>query len=301
MKSAQPGILQAVPPQARHVFFSPCDGVPLDELRQALGRLAALADGQSVVVGIGPQLVAVLGATVPGLVEFPDLSGHGVKVPSTPAALWCWLRGDDRGDLLQLTRRVEKALAPALRAGHVVESFRHRQGPNGHGLDLTGYEDGTENPSGDAAEAAALVQGQGAGLDGSSYVALQQWVHDFDAFDALASQDQDKHMGRRRSDNEELLDAPTSAHVKRTAQESFDPPAFMLRRSMPWLMGSRAGLMFVAFGRSYAAFEAQMRRMAGCEDGIVDAMFRISEPISGSYLWCPPVEGGRLDLRQLGL
>ena len=65
------------------------------------------------------------------------------------------------------------------------------------------------------------------------------------------SEDQDHHFGRRRSDNEELEDSPTWAHVKRTAQESFDPPAFMLRRSMPWMMSMQAGLMFVAFGKSH--------------------------------------------------
>ena len=138
-------------------------------------------------------------------------------------------------------------------------------------------------------------------MDGSSYVAVQQWVHDFDAFEALASEDQDNHFGRRRSDNEELEDSPTWAHVKRTAQESFDPPAFMLRRSMPWLMSTQAGLMFVAFGKSHYAFEVQMRRMAGYEDDILDAMFRISKPVTGSYFWCPPVRDGKLDLRQLGL
>ncbi|MNH39955.1 putative deferrochelatase/peroxidase YfeX [compost metagenome] len=74
---------------------------------------------------------------------------------------------------------------------------------------------------------------------------------------------------------------------------------------MPWALhspsGEKAGLMFAAFGRSFDAFEAQMRRMLGQEDGIVDALFRFSTPVTGSYLWCPPMRGGQLDLRQLGL
>ena len=70
---------------------------------------------------------------------------------------------------------------------------------------------------------------------------------------------------------------------------------------MPWAMSMQSGLMFVAFGSSHRAFEVQMRRMAGEEDGVVDAMFRISKPVSGSYLWCPPVIDNHLDLRQLGL
>jgi putative iron-dependent peroxidase len=44
-----------------------------------------------------------------------------------------------------------------------------------------------------------------------------------------------------------------------------------------------------------------MGRMAGREDGITDAIFRISKPVNGAYFWCPPMRGGKLDLRQLGL
>jgi putative iron-dependent peroxidase len=176
-------------------------------------------------------------------------------------------------------------------------AFRHKTG-----LDLTGYEDGTENPKGEAAVEAAFVSGRGPGLDGSSYVAVQQWVHDFDAFEVLDDAARDNHFGRRLLDNVELDDSPNWAHVKRTAQESFEPPAFMLRRSMPWTLSMQAGLMFVAFGNSHRAFEVQMRRMAGLDDGVVDAMFRISKPVSGSNFWCPPLaQGGGLDLRQLGL
>jgi len=299
---AQPGILQSVPAVARYVLFSLADPqVDVAGIKAALCRLSPLANGSDVVVGIGPSLVAALGAQVPGLHEFPAMSGHGVKVPSTPGTLWCWVRGDDLGDLLQLTRKVQKALAPAFAVRHVVDAFRHALGESGHGKDLTGYEDGTENPSGEAAEEAALADGQGEGIDGSSYVAVQQWVHDLDAFEALASEEQDNHFGRRRSDNFELEDSPTSSHVKRTAQESFDPEAFVLRRSMPWMMSMQAGLMFVAFGKSFYAFEAQMRRMAGQEDGVTDAMFAISKPVTGAFFWCPPMRDGKLDLRQIGV
>ena len=99
----------------------------------------------------------------------------------------------------------------------------------------------------------------------------------------------------------ELDDAPASAHVKRTAQESFTPEAFVLRRSMPWALGHKMGLMFVAFGCSLDAFEVQMRRMAGLDDGITDGLFQISKPVTGSYLWCPPMHKGQPDLQQLGL
>lgn len=297
MSSSQPGILDSVPPAARYVSFTlATDGPAAAALPDAIRRLAAAADGKGLVVGFGPGVMGALGVSVPNLRELPPIGNNGVEVPSTPVAAWCWLRGDDRGDLLHLSRRLVTLLHPAFRLLHVVDAFRHK---TGH--DLTGYEDGTENPVGELAQEAALVRGAGIGMDGSSYVAVQQWVHDFNAFELLEEGDRDHHFGRRLSDNFELEDSPTWAHVKRTAQESFEPPAFMLRRSMPWAMSMQSGLMFVAFGSSHRAFEVQMRRMAGEEDGVVDAMFRISKPVSGSYLWCPPVIDNHLDLRQLVL
>jgi putative iron-dependent peroxidase len=86
----QPGILEGVPAVARYVLFNLAEAPTQARSRAALKRLSPLANGSDVVLGIGPALVAALGAQVPGLHEFPDLSGHGVKVPSTPGTLWCW-------------------------------------------------------------------------------------------------------------------------------------------------------------------------------------------------------------------
>ncbi len=296
----QSGILAAVPRVARHLFFSVGNAAALP---QALQRLAEQADDGTLVVGVGPQLLQALGAeqAIPGLREFPALAAGSVDIPSTPVALWCWLRGEDLGALVRLGQALERTLSPAFTLKAVVDCFRHGRGPNGHGLDLTGYEDGTENPPADEAPSVALVHGRGPGLDGGSFAALQQWVHDFAAFEAMSSDARDAVMGRRLADNEEIEDAPESAHVKRTAQESFEPEAFVWRRSMPWAQGREAGLLFLAFGHTLDAFEAQLRRMAGLEDGIVDGLFSMSRPRTGAYVWCPPLRDGQLDLRALGV
>lgn len=292
MAQHQAAILAPLPSQARHLYFALESASGLDA---ALAALVRLADGETLLAGFGDSLLRALGRPLGGLRAFPALSGAGVDVPSTQHALWCWLRGEDRGELLHRTRELEAALAPALRLVHLTEAFRYRNGD-----DLTGYEDGTENPQGDAAAAAALAGEAAPGLAGGSFAAVQDWAHDLDAFAALPGAERDDIIGRRQSDNEELKNAPESAHVKRTAQESFTPEAFVMRRSMPWTGGGQAGLAFLAFGRTLDAFEVQMRRMAGLEDGIVDALFRFSRPLTGGYYWCPPLRDGRLDLRALG-
>jgi putative iron-dependent peroxidase len=293
MKNAQPGILAPIPHHARYLTFSLKQGA---QPREAVRTLAAAADGEACVVGLGALLLFALQKEIEGLRPFPHHRGEGFEVPSTPTALWCWLRGEDRGEIVLRGRAIEKALAPAFETASVIDAFRH-----GRGLDLTGYEDGTENPRGRKAVEAAIVDDKRPGFGGASFVAVQQWVHDLDKFAAMPRKAQDHAIGRRRSDNGEIGNAPASAHVKRTAQESFSPEAFVVRRSMPWVDTGREGLLFTAFGRSVDAFEAMLKRMVGAEDGIVDALFTFTRPVTGAYFWCPPVRNRHLDLRAIGV
>ncbi|MHA7113021.1 Dyp-type peroxidase [Pseudomonas promysalinigenes] len=287
----QQGLLATpVPVHARHLFFalqSP------EALPAVLDTLLPHVDGRSLILSIGAPLVKALGRDIPGLRAFPQLDA-AVENPSTQHALWLWLRSDERGDLVLQAQALEQMLAPALRLADSVDGFLHRGG-----LDLTGYEDGTENPSDDDAVHAAILANGQPGMDGSSFAAFQLWKHDLSYFKALPQADQDNIIGRRLSDNEELDDAPASAHVKRTAQESYAPEAFMVRRSVSWADNRGAGLAFVALGRSFEAFEAQLRRMSGLEDGVTDALYRFSRPLTGGYYWCPPMGEGGLDLRAL--
>ena len=50
------------------------------------------------------------------------------------------------------------------------------------------------------------------------------------------------------------------------------------------------------FGKSLDAFEVQLRRMVGLDDGIPDAPFSFSQPANGACYWCPPVKNEQLDL-----
>ena len=287
-RNAQAGIRADVPEHSCYLTFRLRSG---QDARELLARLKELELGEGLVVGLGASLLSALGHAHPGLHAFPQLDHLGASTASTPGALWCYLRGGDRGELLHARRALQARFSGLLELEDVTEGFKFRGG-----RDLSGYEDGTENPQGEDAEAAAFVRDEDAALDGSSFVAVQRWVHDFAAFDSMTSEQQDLAIGRRLSDNEELEDAPLSAHVKRTAQEDFEPEAFMLRRSMPWTDPRGEGLVFIAFGKSTDAFEAVLRRMMGLEDGILDSLFQFTRPVTGAYFWCPPVRDGRLNL-----
>ncbi len=271
----QPGILPGIPNHGRYIELRAKAGASLDTIQ-------ALTIDENLVIGIGPRL-----ANHPDLHGFTALSGPA-DIPSTQADLMLWLRGDDAGEIATRARHLLQAL-PDFEPVRTVNGFKfgvHLE----TGLDLSGYEDGTENPQGDAALKAAFAP------DGSSFLSLQHWQHDLTSFEARPQAERDHTIGRRQSDNEELEDAPLSAHVKRTAQENFTPEAFILRRSMPWSEGGHEGLIFAAFAHSLAPFEALLTRMAGVEDGTPDALFTFTHPTSGANYWCPPVENGHLIL-----
>lgn len=330
--AAQPGVLLEAPRAARHMFFDVAPGASGADVAAALAKLASVADlaTGACVVGVGPPLAEALGATIDGLHNMPDFVPDGTGTttagagagagadgdasaaavtPVTPAALWLWVRAIGSEDAGHVAVRAGVAAA-AVSGAFVawtgvapasVDCFRHGADT---ARDLTGYEDGTENPEGEKAQAAGVAE------DGSSFAALQQWHHfGFAGFQRRAPAERDATIGRRMEDNEELDDAPPTAHVKRTEQESFgEDGAFVVRRSMPWAdAGSgRLGLMFLAFGCSLDAFEAQLRRMVGGEDGTVDQLFTFTRPLTGMTFWCPPLVPGAtpaarasLDVRRL--
>lgn len=287
MSQTQPLLLSPIAPVRRSLTFRIAPGSDVK------GALRKLRDGLPIdcgLTGIGEPTVLALGMKIDGLRTFPALCGAGISIPSTQDALCFLLSGPDRGIVFDLTQKIRELVGDAFLLTDANDTFTY------HGnKDLTRFEDGTENPKDDDAVAAVVRE------DGSSFLALQRWVHDLSRFRGFEDAHREMLIGRRMETNEEIEDAPESAHVKRAAQESFDPPAFMLRRSMPWASATQEGLEFVALVESLDRYERVLRRMVGHEDGIVDGLFAFSRPVTGGYYWLPPVKGGRLDLSALGV
>ncbi len=284
---AQPAILRPVPPAARFVTFALRDKAdPTPGLR----RLSDQGhDGRSVV-GFGAPLLARIGAGIDGLRGFPIDLG---LFPATQGSLWLALSHTDRGAAFDAGRAIAGTLGSGFTVVEEIDAFTYRRGK-----DLSGFEDGTENPTGKAAQKAAFIAERGRGLEGGTFVAVQRWVHDLRAMEAMSEDARNAVVGRKRKGNQEIADAPASAHVKRTNQAT--PESFILRRSMPYGGIKEHGLYFVAYGQSLDRFENHLRRMAGRDDGVVDGMMSFTRAVTGGYYFCPPVVRGKLDMSAVG-
>jgi putative iron-dependent peroxidase len=97
-------------------------------------------------------------------------------------------------------------------AGHATLANEIVGWPYHHDRDLTGFIDGTENPSLVDAMTVAVIPAGEAG-DGGSILLLQQWQHDAVAWEALPVPAQESVLGRRKADSVEL--DPPAANVAR--------------------------------------------------------------------------------------
>lgn len=242
--------------------------------------------GVNLVAGFRPELWRELAADdIPAeLVGFDhDLVGaDGFVMPATQHDVVLWLSGSAYDVVFDMTRGAIAALDPLAAVAREASAWSYR-----HDRDLTGFIDGTENPSlVDAPEVALVPQGRpGAG---GSVLLLQQWAHDAAAWEALPVARQEQAMGRTKLDSVELEDRAPSSHVARTDQERFGD---VFRRNMPYGTATDHGTMFVGFSAEQRPLAAMLASMAGLDDGVRDELTYYTRPLSGAYYFVPSTQG----------
>lgn len=291
---SQPGILNTLPELGCYLLLNAQPQTPQAQALSAI-RSTSLSDSildGALVVGLGARLMHGADAAI-GYKAYDASKRQEPPVPANQADLALWLCGNDRGKLLHLSHAVINSLSGQFSLVEATHSFTFRRRTTASGIiahDLSGFEDGTENPSGEKAQSTALIQSPTAHLNGGSLWTLQRWQHNFEWLHDATVETKEQTIGRSLKDNHELPDKVASAHILRTEQESFSPEAHMLRRSMPWCDDHlRGGLMFSCFAHSLYPFEAQLNRMRGCEDGIQDGLFKFAKILGTGCYWCPPI------------
>lgn len=297
----QPGIF-AVGTRAHHHLQLDvrADGDP-EELLRALARVRDLATtiaGVNIVVGLGADLCRrILPEHVPaGLVPFTDVVGEGaspVTMPADQHDLWIWLHAAGADAVFDVARGTQRALEGL--ADVVVEqpSFTYLAS-----RDVTGFEDGTENPPIDEAPGVATVP-EGEPGAGGSVVLLQRWVHDLAGFERLDHDAQCQVFGRDRTTSDELPEEVRSprAHINRVViDDDAGDELEVFRRSTAFGGVLEHGLVFVAFSADVARLARMLRRIVGDGDGLTDRLTDFSRSSGGAWYVAPPLEafaGGR--------
>ena len=236
--------------------------------RPELWREAASDDAPSAFEGFNDDLLGI----------------DGFVMPATQHDAVLWLSGSAYDVVFDVARAAIAELRGLASVGEETSSWPYR-----HDLDLTGFIDGTENPTLIEAPEFVLIP-DGAPGAGGTILLLQKWVHDASAWESLAVTEQQRVIGRTKRDSVELEDKPRDSHVSSTDQDRFGK---IFRRNTPYGTVTEHGTMFVGFCSEQRPLAKMLESMAGLASGARDALTLYTRPLTGAYYFIPSTDALR--------
>jgi putative iron-dependent peroxidase len=301
--SAVPGIAQPVAaPLTRSAIFLVVTLTPGPETRATVrsfcGDLAALfravefrdLEGSlSCVMGFGSEAWDQLfGSPRPAnLHPFREIRGGTRHAVSTPGDLLFHIRAKRMDLCFELATQIMARIGDAVSSVDEVQGFRYFDD-----RDLLGFVDGTENPRGQAVVDAVLIGKEDPAFTGGSYVIVQKYLHNLDAWNTLPTEAQERIIGRTKLSDIELDDSakPTSAHNTLNTIVEDGKEIKILRDNMPFgRPGQREfGTYFIGYSRSPRTIELMLENMfVGKPPGNYDRILDFSTAVTGSLFFIP--------------
>jgi putative iron-dependent peroxidase len=301
--SRSPALAQAVAaPLTRAAIFLVAKLNPGSEnraiLRSFCGDLAALVravefrdleGGLSCVIGFGSDAWdRLFGRPRPvELHTFREIRAGARHAVSTPGDLLFHIRAKRMDLSFELATQIMTRIGSAVSPVDEVQGFRYFDD-----RDLMGFVDGTENPRGAAAAEAVVVGEEDSEFAGGSYVIVQKYLHDLDAWNALSIETQERIIGRTKLSDIELDDSvkPTSAHSALTTIVENGKEVKILRDNMPFGRPGYGefGTYFIGYSRSPRTIEQMLENMfVGRPPGNYDRILDFSRAVTGNLFFVP--------------
>ncbi|WP_153409995.1 Dyp-type peroxidase [Nocardia macrotermitis] len=262
----------------------------LSGLRRSVGFRVPGAD-LSCVTGIGSAAWDRLfaGPRPAELHEFPGFAGPRHQAPTTPGDLLFHIKAEAQDACFELAMAIGERLRGAATIVDETVGFRYFEQ-----RDLLGFVDGTENPEGAFAASTALIGAEDAAFAGGSYVVVQKYLHDLEAWNALPVSEQERVIGRSKLGDYEMSDAekPLNSHV--AVNTLIDPDGTqrqILRANMPFgsVRESEFGTYYIAYAATPSVTERMLERMfLGSDEAAYDRILDFSTPITGTLFFTPP-------------
>ncbi len=245
--------------------------------------------GLSCVMGFGSEAWdRLFGQPRPAeLHPFQEILSGPRHAVSTPGDLLFHIRAKRMDLCFELATQIMARIGHAVSPVDEVQGFRYFDD-----RDLIGFVDGTENPRGTAVVEAVLVGDEDAAFAGSSYVIVQKYLHDLDAWNTLSIEAQERIIGRTKLSDIELDDSvkPTSAHNALTTIVENGKEIKILRDNMPFGRPAQGefGTYFIGYSRSPRTIEQMLINMfVGRPPGNYDRLLDFSRAVTGNLFFVP--------------
>lgn len=222
---------------------------------------------------------------------FRPVDGAQHHAPATPGDLLFHVKANQMDLCFELVAQVMTRLAGWVTVCDEVHGFRYFDE-----RDLIGFVDGTENPAGRAALAAALIGEEDPDFTGGSYVIIQKYLHNLATWDQLTVEEQEKVIGRSKLSDIEMPDdvKPSNSHV--ALNTIIDPDGTqrqILRANMPFGSPSRGefGTFYIAYAATPSVTEQMLTNMfIGRPAGNYDRILDFSTAVTGALFFVPTID-----------
>jgi putative iron-dependent peroxidase len=218
---------------------------------------------------------------------FARIEGPVHVAPATPGDLLFHIRSERVDFCFELARLILATLSASVTVVDEVSGFRYFDS-----RDLLGFVDGTANPTG-VDLPCALVGEENPDFAGGSYVVVQKYLHDLNAWTAVPAHVQEAIIGRTKIDNVEIDDddAPRKSHKSlATIVDADGNEHDILRDNMRFGQPGRNefGTYFVGYSRYLWVIEKMLRRMyVGEPSGAYDRLLDFSKTLTGATFFAP--------------
>jgi putative iron-dependent peroxidase len=263
-----------------------CGGV--DALQRAVG--ARDVEGNlSCVVAFGSEAWnRLFGAPRPReLHPFREVRSGSRVAPSTPGDVFFHICAERMDLCFELAVQIMARLVDNVSPVDEVHGFRYFDD-----RDLTGFVDGTENPTGQESLEATIVGDEDPAFAGGSYVMVQKYIHEHFKWTGLPTETQEGIIGRTKFDDIELDDSvkPAFAHNALTKLVENGQEIKIRRHNMPFgtVSDGQAGTYFIAYARSPHPMEKMLENMVlGSPPGNYDRLLDFTRPVTGTLFFAP--------------
>ncbi|MGP9694596.1 Dyp-type peroxidase [Brachybacterium sp. AOP25-B2-12] len=219
----------------------------------------------------------------------PEFRGPVHTAPSTPGDVLVHLRAPHMDMCFEYAWLLTQQLGAHATVVDEVHGFSYYDE-----RDLLGFVDGTANPIGDDAAASALVQpDRDAQYAGSSYVVVQKYLHDMEAWQSLSVEAQERVIGRYKLNDVEIPDAlkATDSHVAMTTiVDEQGVEHDILRDNLPFgeIGSAEFGTYFIGYAGNPLVTEQMLHNMfIGRPEGTHDRILDFSTPVTGALFFVP--------------
>lgn len=218
---------------------------------------------------------------------FREIRAGSRTAVSTPGDVLFHIRANRMDLCFELETQIMSRLGAAVTPADEVQGFRYFDS-----RDLIGFVDGTENPKGQAANDAVFIGEEDPSFAGGSYVAVQKYLHDLAAWNAIPIDQQERIVGRTKLSDIELADAvkPTYAHNALTTIVENGQEVKILRDNMPFGRPALGefGTYFIGYSRSPHTIEQMLQNMfVGNPSGNYDRLLDVSRAVTGNLFFVP--------------